>query len=340
MDLVRIGTLGSARITKAALIEAARHVPEVTIAATAARDLPRAQAYSLEHGIAVAYGSYDELLADPGIDAVYIPLPNSLHGPLTLRAITAGKHVLCEKPFASNAAEATLVAEAAAASHLVVMEAMHYRYHPLIRRLREAVATLGPVRNLQCWTSFAIGDPGDIRYDYTLGGGALMDGGCYAIDCMRMLAGQPEVSGALADTEQDGRVDRALAARLTFGTGSGGGVTGWFESAFTRSGKFRADLHVTCEQGTVYVDNFILPHDGRIQITAVDQEGAGEAEGHDEANGGAESSIGSWTSYVWQLRAFAHAIHTGAPFETTAENAVATMRVIDDAYRAAGLPAR
>jgi predicted dehydrogenase len=318
MDMVRIGTLGSARIATRSLMEAAREVPDVTVAAVAARDLPRAQAYALEHGIEAAYGSYDELLADPSIDAIYNPLPNSLHGPWTLQAITAGKHVLCEKPFASNAAEATLVAGAAKTSGLVVMEAMHYRYHPLIRRLRDTVATLGPVRTIQCWTSFVIANPGDIRYDYALGGGALMDGGCYAIDCMRMLAGEPEVSGALADTEPDGLVDRALAARLSFA----GGATGWFESAFTRTGGFRADLHVTCDGGTAYVDNFIAPH----RATTVDQVDEGET--------------ATWTSYVWQLRAFAEAIRTGGPVETSAENATATMRVIDDAYRAAGLPTR
>jgi len=325
MDMVRIGVLGTARITKAALIEAARQVPGVAVAAVAARDLPRAQAYALEHGIAVAYGSYDELLADSAIDAIYNPLPNSLHGPWTLQAITAGKHVLCEKPFASNAAEATLVAEAARSSSLVVMEAMHYRYHPLIRRLNEVVTKLGPVRSMQCWTSFVIADPGDIRYDYALGGGALMDGGCYAIDCMRMLAGEAEVGGALADTGSDRLVDRALAARLSFGDGA----TGWFESAFTRSGEFRADLHVTCDGGTVHMDNFIRPHAGHLEPGGDGSGMAAEAE-----------EPGTWTSYVWQLRAFAEAIRTGSEVETSAGNAVATMRVIDAAYRAAGLPTR
>jgi predicted dehydrogenase len=328
MDVVRIGTLGTARITEAALIEAARDVPEVTLTAVAARDLPRAQAYALRHGIPVAYGSYDELLADPAVDAIYNPLPNSLHGPWTLQAITAGKHVLCEKPFAANAAEASLVAEAAATSGLVVMEAMHYRYHPLIGRLREVVAGLGPVRHMQCWTSFAIPDPDDIRYDYALGGGALMDGGCYAIDCMRMLAGEPEVTGALADTTTGGLVDRVLAARLSFADGA----TGWFESVFTQDGDFRADLHVSCERGTVRLDNFILAHEGRLNTTTVDHAGdtavASELPGPD------------WSTYVWQLRAFATAIRTGTPVETSAENAVHTMRVIDDAYRAAGLPTR
>src|SRR5690349_18288929 len=166
--MLRIGTLGSSRISQPALIEPAASVPEVIVAAAAARDLPRAEAYALRHGLEKAYGSYEELLADPDIDAVYNPLPNSLHGPWTLRAIAAGKHVLCEKPFASNADEAAQVAQAAqaaSASGLVVMEAMHYRYHPLIQRLAEVVGELGPVRHIQCWTSFAITNPGDIRYD-------------------------------------------------------------------------------------------------------------------------------------------------------------------------------
>src|SRR5580704_11662098 len=196
-----MGTLGSSRISLPALIEPAASVPEVTVAAVAARDKSRAGAFALRHGIPAAYESYEELLADPDIDAIYNPLPNSLHGPWTLQAIAAGKHVLCEKPFASNATEAELVATAAATSRLVVMEAMHYRYHPMIGQLREAVHSLGKVQHIQAWTSFTIRDPDDIRYDYALGGGALMDGGCYAADCIRMLAGEePSVTGAVADT--------------------------------------------------------------------------------------------------------------------------------------------
>src|SRR5580693_4216462 len=145
MDVVRIGILGTARIAGNGLIKAAAAVPDITVAAVAARDSQRAEAFAARYGIPGAYGSYDDLLADPGIDAIYNPLPNSLHAPWTLEAIAAGKHVLCEKPFASNAAEAADVAEAASASGLVVMEAMHYRYHPLTKRLAEVVGELGPV---------------------------------------------------------------------------------------------------------------------------------------------------------------------------------------------------
>jgi predicted dehydrogenase len=326
--MLRIGTLGSSRISQAALIEPAASVPEVTVAAVAARDMARAEAYALRHGLPTAHGSYEELLANPDIDAVYNPLPNSLHGPWTLRAIEAGKHVLCEKPFASNADEAAQVARAAAASGLVVMEAMHYRYHPLTQRLTEVVNELGPVRHIQAWTSFAITDPGDIRYDYDLGGGAMMDGGCYAIDCLRLLAGdEASVRGALADpvgSDAGGAVaDRSLAVRLAFP----GGATGWFESTFTRDGEFRADLHVICEDGLVHLDNFIFPPRGRLTATrggtvVADEPGGGES------------------TYVYQLRAFAGAIASGDPVPTSAASALVTMRVIDDAYRAAGLAPR
>jgi predicted dehydrogenase len=326
--MLRIGTLGSSRISQPALIEPAYSVPEVTVAAVAARDPARAEAYALRHGLERAYGSYEELLADPDIDAVYNPLPNSLHGPWTLRAIEAGKHVLCEKPFASNADEAAQVARAASASGLVVMEAMHYRYHPLTQRLTEVVGELGPVRHIQAWTSFAIVDPGDIRYDYGLSGGAMMDGGCYAIDCLRLLGGdEPTVTGALADPVDSGAVpeaaDRSLAVRLAFP----GGATGWFESSFTRDGPFRADLHVICEDGLVHLDNFIFPGRGRLIATregtvVADEPGAGES------------------TYVYQLRAFAAAISSGEPVPTSAASALVTMPLIDAAYRAAGLVPR
>ena len=326
--MLRIGTLGSSRISSPALIEPAARVPEVTVAAVAARDLARAEAYALRHGLEGAYGSYEELLADPDIDAVYNPLPNSLHGPWTLRAIEAGKHVLCEKPFASNADEAAQVARAASASGLVVMEAMHYRYHPLIQRLTEVVGELGPVRHIQAWTGFAIVNPGDIRYDYGLAGGALMDGGCYALDCLRLLGGdEASVAGALADPVDSGAApeaaDRSLAVRLAFA----GGATGWFESSFTRDGAFRADLHVICEDGLVHLDNFIFPLRGRLTATrkgavVADEAGAGES------------------TYVYQLRAFAAAIASGEPVPTSAASALVTMRLIDDAYRAAGLAPR
>ena len=328
---MRIGVLGAARITGRALMEPARAVPQVTVAAVAARDKARAEEFALAHGVPVAHGSYELLLADPGVDAVYIPLPNALHAPWTLRAIAAGKHVLCEKPFASNAQEAVSVAAAAQRSGLVVMEAMHYRYHPLVRQMASLVRSgaIGAVRHIQCWTNWPIPDPGDIRYDYALGGGALMDGGCYALDCMRLLGGEPSVAAALADPlpAPADTVDRAIAARLGFGAGA----TGWFESAFTREGEFLADVHVIGEEGTLWLRNFINAQEGRLSVLPNGARAVEEIPG---------SSGPGDTTFGWQLRAFCAAVRDGTPFETTPENAVATMRVIDDAYRAASLPVR
>jgi predicted dehydrogenase len=320
VDLLRIGTLGSARITEKALLTPAARLPGVTVAAVAARDYERAEALALRHGIPKAYGGYAELLADPDIDAVYNPLPNSLHAPWTLEAIAAGKHVLCEKPFASNASQAAAVADAAAASGLVVMEAMHYRYHPLIKRLRDITQEFGPVRHVQCWTNFVISDPGDIRYHRDLGGGALMDGGCYALDFLRLF-GEPSVTAALADPASG--VDRSMAVRLAFP----GDTTGWFESSFTRDGQFRAEAHVICRDGHAWLSNFIFVHEGRLVAVRdgsvlLDEQGGGD------------------TTYLWQLRAFAEAIAGSAPVPSSAAHAVATMRLIDDAYRAAGLDPR
>ena len=207
------------------------------------------------------------------------------------------------------------------------MEAMHYRYHPLTGRLRELAAGLGPVRHIQCWTSFVITNLANIRYDYSLGGGALMDGGCYAIDCLRLLGdGEPSVTGALADpgpretAQPEAVADRAMAVRLAFP----GGAAGWFESAFTRDGEFRADVHVSCEGGHVWLQDFIRAHRGHLVAVRdgsviADEHGSGE------------------TTYTRQLRAFAAAITGGDPVPTSAAHAVTTMRLIDDAYRAAGL---
>jgi predicted dehydrogenase len=342
-DMLRIGVLGAARIAGSALIEPARLVPSVAVTAIAARDAGRAQTFGLQHGIPAAYGSYEELLAAPDVDAVYVPLPNSLHASWTLRAIDAGKHVLCEKPFTSNAAEALSVAAAAERSGLVVMEAMHYRYHPLVRRMAVLLAdgAIGVPSHAQAWTCWPVADPGDIRYDYGLGGGALLDGGCYAIDCLRLVgsaagAGDPSVHGALADPMPDRVTDRATAARVAFASG----LTAWFESAFTIDGEFLADLHVIGSEGTLWLRNFIRAHEGRLIVTrggsvVSDERGADLPDaGTGRVNPAAD------TTFAWQLRAFAAAVLDGEPFPTTAANAVTTMRLIDGAYQGAGLPVR
>ena len=147
---MRIGVLGAARIAPAALIKPARAVKDVEVSAVAARARSRAETFATKHGVPRVHDSYADLIADPELDAVYIPLPNGRHAEWTLAAIKAGKHVLCEKPFTANAEQAKQVAAAAENTGLVVMEAFHYRYHPLAQRMADIVHSgeLGKIRRV------------------------------------------------------------------------------------------------------------------------------------------------------------------------------------------------
>ena len=330
MDRLRIGTLGAARVTPGALIRPARQVPEVTVAAVAARDPERARRFAARHRIRHVHGSYQDLLDDPAIDAVYNPLPNSLHAAWTLRAIAAGKHVLCEKPFTANAREAAEVAAAAAASGLVVMEAFHYRYHPLARRMQEIVrggpegaGEIGPLRYLEASLCFPLPRFSDIRYSYDLAGGATMDAGCYAINCLRMLGpGEPEVLSARARLHRPD-VDRAMAASFRFA----GGVLGRMTASLWSGQLLRLDAKAVGDQGVMRVFNYVSPQPyNRLTVTA---------DGYTR-----RERVTGEPSYTYQLRAFAAAVQHGDPVPTTPEDAVAGMTVIDAVYRAAGLSPR
>jgi predicted dehydrogenase len=330
MDRVRIGTLGTARITLPALIAPARQVADAVVTTIAARDPERARAYAAQHDIPEVRDSYEAVIADPGVDAIYNPLPNSLHALWTLKAIEAGKHVLCEKPFTSNAEEAETVAAAAKASGVVVMEAFHYRYHPLAARMSEIAhgadgghGELGPVGHVEASLHFPIAASDDIRFSYELGGGATMDGGCYAISCLRMLGpGEPEVVSAQAELSSPG-VDAAMTAGFFFP----GGATGRFDVSLWRDRPFTADVQVTGERGSMRVVNFMAPHNGHeLEVTV---EGQSRRE-----------QIPGDPTYTYQLRAFAGAVLRGDPFPTTAQDAIVNMRLIDDVYRAADMPLR
>jgi predicted dehydrogenase len=331
MERLRIGTLSTAQITPPALIVPARRLAETTVTAVAARNRDQAAAFAAEHGIPVVHDSYAALIADPDIDAIYNPLPNSLHGLWTLAAIRAGKHVLCEKPFTANAGEAREVAAAARESGLVVMEAMHYRYHRLAEIMTgQLPLIIDPeegIRHIHAVVSFPLGRPDDIRYSYDLAGGATMDAGCYAIDCIRLLGpGEPEVIAALA-TEHGPRVDDAMSAFLRFGSGA----TAWLDVSLTQGGKLRADVHVVGSRGQMRVQNFVHPY-VRFRLTT-------KAGLHTESIG-SDPAEAAQTTYVGQLRAFAAAVLRAEPFPTTPEHAIGTMELIDDIYRAAGLPLR
>jgi len=336
MDRVRIGALSAARITPQALIEPARRLPETLVTAVAARDRSHAEMFARENGIPMVHESYEALIADPDIDAIYNPLPNALHARWTLAAIDAGKHVLCEKPFTSNAAEASELAAAARHAGLVVMEAMHYRYHRLAQTMvhqmpvitGQGAGSLHGIRHIQCAVSFPLASTSDIRYSYGLAGGATMDAGCYALDLIRLLGpGRPTVVTAFA-TEQAPNVDQTMAAFLRFPAGA----TAWLDLSFVPpDGRFRADVHVIGVEGQMTVLNFIHPHQGYRMTTST---------AHHTESVTAEPAASAETTYLGQLRAFAGAVLRGERFPTTPEHATVTMELIDDIYRAAGLPLR
>jgi len=322
---LRIGILGAARIAPMALVRPARSVPEAQVVAVAARDPQRAGSFAVKHRIERAYPSYEAMLAASDVEAVYNPLPNALHCAWTIRALEAGKHVLCEKPLASNADEASTMADAARRTGRRLVEAFHWRYHPLAARMREIVASgeLGRLRSIETGFCVPLVLPRDIRFDYALGGGATMDLGCYTIHMMRHLVGaEPEVLRARA-LLMSPDVDRYMEAEMRFPDGTAGRMTC---SLF--SGRLlRLRVVVRGDRGQMRVFNPILPHVyHRLTVRT--------------PSGTRSERVSGEATYVHQLRAFVAHVRHGAPVPTGPEDSVANMRVIDAVYDRAGLRRR
>ncbi|WP_405905718.1 MULTISPECIES: Gfo/Idh/MocA family protein [unclassified Streptomyces] len=325
---LRIGVLGAARITENSLIGPARSTGH-RVVAVAARDRSRAQAYAAAHGVERVADSYADLLADPEVEVVYNPLANGLHGPWNLAALAAGKHVLSEKPSASNAEEAAEVREAAAKAGTVFMEAFHYLFHPVTRRLHEILASgeLGELRRVETVVAIPAPPDTDPRWSLELAGGAVMDLGCYSLHAVRMLApwagGAPRLVSARGG-ERAGApgVDEWLDADLAFP----GGATG-----SARCHMAYDELEMSCRivgsRGEATAPNFVLPHrDDRVVVRTGDGERT--------------ERLGTRSSYTYQLDAFAARVRGGAPLPLDADDALATMTLIDECYRAAGFEPR
>jgi predicted dehydrogenase len=327
MPPLRFAILGAAAIAPNALVKPAAADHSAEVLAVAARDRSRADAFALRHGIPRVHDSYEDLLADPEVDAVYNPLPNGLHGRWTLAALEAGKHVLCEKPFTANADEARTVAAAARASDRVVMEAFHWRYHPLAARVIEIVRSgeIGELRHVSASFCFPLPRKGDIRWSMPLAGGALMDAGCYPIHMVRSVVGtEPDVESATS-AEGWGGVDRATSASFRFAAPAGAseGPTGTITCSMWSHRLVAIWLRAEGTEGSVRVRNPLMPHLlGSVKVTA----------------GGTSRRERPWpgTTYSHQLAAFVAAVQDGAPFPTGVDDAVANMAVIDAIYRAAG----
>jgi len=325
---LRLGVLGAARISERAIVPPARETG-TRLVAVAARDRARAEEFAAAHDVERVLDSYADVIADPEVEAIYNPLANGLHGPWNLAAIEAGKHVLSEKPFASNAEEAAEVRDAAAKADVVVLEGFHYLFHPVTMRLHELIDSgeLGDLQHVEATMIIPAPDDDDPRWSLPLAGGALMDLGCYALHAHRMLApwggGEPTLAAARGE-ERDGKpgVDEWIDADLEFPNGATG------SARCNMAGEYlRMSCRIVGSRGEATAANFVLPHqDDRIFVAT--------------PAGDRIEQLGTRLSYTYQLEAFIARLRDGEPLPIDADDAVTSMQLIDECYRAAGFEPR
>ncbi len=322
MKKVQWGVLSTARIGTAKVIPGLQKSAWCEVRAIASRSLGPARAAAEQLGIPVAYGSYEALLEDPAIEAVYNPLPNHLHVPLTLAAARAGKHVLCEKPVALNADEAAQLREVAGQVH--IMEAFMVRFHPQWLRAREIVRSgaLGELRSVQASFSYFNDDPSNIRNLPDIGGGALMDIGCYPIVAGRFFfEGEPQRVMALVDRDPRFGVDRTVSALADFGAGRQLSFSVSTQSVpFQRlqlcGTKMRLELRIP----------FNAPQGEAVQIFVDDGSRLADASAHAE-------TLPACDQYALQGDAFARVIRGELSLPYGVDDAVQNMRIIDAMFR-------
>jgi len=326
-ERVRWGVLGNATIARVCVIPAIQKSRNGTVVALATRSPETAHEVVQRNGISRLYDNYADLLNDPGIDAVYVPLPNHLHRPWTLAALAAGKPVLCEKPLACNATEAEDMSLAAAASGLTLMEALMYRFHPRSRRIRQMVrdGSIGTLRMVRTAFCFRIEDElmrsGDnFRLNPATGGGALLDVGCYGVSLARWLFdSEPLRVQAQADVNAAG-IDVHLAGSLAF---AGGGLAS-LEISFVSA--LQQTYSVVGDRGAID-----LPHDAFIPW----QKDAGFVlRGRDEETGTRHPVAGA-DQYQLMVEHFADAVLGRSALAYPPEESVANMQVLDALSRAA-----
>jgi predicted dehydrogenase len=319
MSKIRWGILSTADIGLGQVIPAMQQGAYCDISAIASRDLERAQAAAKRLGIAKAYGTYEELLADPEIDAIYNPLPNHLHISWSIKALQAGKHVLCEKPLAPTVAEAQLLLDAAHQHpELKVMEAFMYRLHPQWQLARQMVrdGKIGTLRTIQSFFSYYLDDPNNVRNIAAFGGGGMLDIGCYTVSLARFIfEAEPKRVFGIVEHDPNFKTDRLTSAILDFGTGT---------STFTCS-----------TQLTNYQRVNIFGTQGRIEIEIPFNAPANQAtrifyQHTDEVE---ELQLAASNHYTLQGDQFSQAIlnHTEVP--TPLEDALANLQVIEAVFR-------
>jgi predicted dehydrogenase len=327
MEQVRWGIVGTARIATRKVIPALQRAGNCHVQAIGSRDERAARSEVDRLGIPSAYGSYEDVLADDQVDAVYVPLPNHLHAEWTIAAAQAGKHVLCEKPLALHARDAQRMVDAAEEAGVRFMEAFMYRLHPSWQRVADLVAsgTIGELRSVQSWFSYDNDDPSDIRNIPEAGGGALMDIGCYGIDLSRWLCGgEPEEVAGVMHRDPELGVDTTTSALLRFGDAT---------ASFTCSTRAKPDQYVVVHgtEGRIALDTpFNIRPDlpTRVQLdTGPDLPGYATPEVFE---------IAPADPYTVQGERFAQAVLEDREVPTPPREGVATMRVLERVVAAAG----
>jgi len=322
MNKVRWGILSTAKIGLKQVIPAMQKGKYIEIKAIASRDMAKAKQAAAELNIPKTYASYEELLADPDIDAVYNPLPNHLHVPYTIKALQAGKHVLCEKPIGLNAADAQKLIDATKQyPRLKVMEAFMYRFHPQWQKAKSIIeqGLLGEVKNIQSHFSYFNPDPANIRNKPETGGGGLMDIGCYCISFPRFIFDtEPQKVVAMADIDPALQTDRITSGILDFGDGK--------TATFTCSTQLEPyqRVHIFSTKGKLEIEipvNAVADEPARLwlQINKNIEEIKTEAV----------------NQYTLQGDAFSQAILNDTPVPTPLSDALNNMKVIDAVFKSA-----
>ena len=315
MSRLQWGILGVSRFAQAKIIPAIGRCRYAEVAAIASRDLARAQKAAAQFGIAKAYAGYERLLEDPAIDVVYIPLANHLHVPWSIRALEAGKHVLCEKPIGLSAAEALqLMAASSRYPHLKVMEAFMYRFHPQWRRARQIVEQggIGELRAIQSLFSFFNDDAGNIRNQPAAGGGTLFDIGCYGVSVARFIfAGEPRGVMGMVAIDPVFKTDRLVSGMLEFDRGVAGFLCSTQLAPFQR-------VHIFGTSGRIEIEiPFNPPPDEPTRLR------------HESGSRSEVIEIGSCDQYALEVDEFSQAILNNTASPVPLSDAVANMRVID-----------
>ncbi len=323
--LIRWGVLGAARIAINQLIPAIQQAAAAELIAIASRDVDKAREVAARFGIPKAFGSYEALLDDPDIDAVYIPLPNALHAPWTVRAAQAGVHVLCEKPLALNASQADEMIAACRQHGVLLAEAFMYRHHPQIAQALELVRAgeIGTPRLIRGSFSFELNRPDDVRWDPALGGGALLDVGCYPVSAARLVFGAEPLKALAAATFTPRGVDETLAGVLVFPSlRSGHGSEQAPEERYALVDcSFRLPLRQALEIiGTAGRITLPWPYNPGSRPTTITL-----VRGDEERT----ITIPPANSYVLMVEAFNEALLSRCPLPYPPEDAQANMRALD-----------